>query len=120
MEARVRDWLHGARQAQPDGGTETALAKDPLKPAERYRLVYHMITAEPSEGGAGITPKHGEWKDVESIFPLHDTKLNKKWMEEWARKTFLSAEDLDSIRDNLGERVSTTNRTRCHTFAHEI
>jgi anoctamin-10 len=64
-----------------------------------------MITSEPSEGGAGITPKHGEWENVESIFPLHDVRLNKEWMTEWARKTFLSPQDLDSIRDNLGEKV---------------
>ncbi len=103
---RVRDWLHGAHQAQPDRGTENALTKEPLTPAERYRLVHHMITSKPSEGGAGITPKHGEWENVEAIFPLHDVRLNKEWMTEWARKTFLSPQDLDSIRDNLGEKVS--------------
>lgn len=103
---RVRDWLHGARQAQPDKGTEKVLTKEPLTPAERYRLIYDMITSEPSEGGAGITPKNGEWKNVEAIFPLHDVRLNKEWMTEWARKTFLSPQDLDSIRDNLGEKVS--------------
>lgn len=82
------------------------LTKEPLVPAERFRLVYDMITSEPSEGGAGITPKHGEWENVESIFPLHDVRLNKEWMTEWARKTFLSPQDIDSVRDNLGEKVS--------------
>lgn len=101
----MRDWLHGARQAQPDRGTEAAIKKEPLTPAERYRLVYHMITADPSEGGAGIAPKHGEWENVEAIFPLHDTRLNREWMTEWARKTFLTTEDLDSVRNNLGEKV---------------
>jgi anoctamin-10 len=106
---RVRDWLHGARQAQPDKGTEMALTKEPLTAAERFRLVHQMITSESSEGGAGITPKHGEWECVEAIFPLHDVRLNKEWMTEWARKTFLSTQDLDSIRDNLGEKVSWEN-----------
>lgn len=78
-----------------------------MTPAERYRLVYQMITAELSEGGAGIIPKHGEWENVEAIFPLHDVRLNKEWMTEWARKTFLSTQDLDSIRDNLGEKASS-------------
>lgn len=106
MVGRVRDWLHGARQAQPEGGAESSLAKDPVTAAERYRLVHQMIVAEPTEGGAGITPKHGEWENVECIFPLHDVRLNNKWMEEWSRKTFLSTEDLDSVRNNLGEKVS--------------
>ena len=65
-----------------------------------------MITSEPDEGGAGITPKHGEWKSVEALFPLHNVRLNKEWMMEWSHKTFLSPQDLDSIRDNLGEKVS--------------
>ncbi|ERF69608.1 hypothetical protein EPUS_01938 [Endocarpon pusillum Z07020] len=104
--SRVRDWLHGARQAQPDKGTENVLTKEPLVPAERFRLVYDMITSEPSEGGAGITPKHGVWENVESIFPLHDVRLNKEWMTEWARKTFLSPQDIDSVRDNLGEKIA--------------
>lgn len=64
-----------------------------------------MITSDPSDGGAGITPKHGEWENVESIFPLHDVRLNKEWMTEWSRKTILTIQDLDSIRNNLGEKV---------------
>ena len=45
--------------------------------AERLRLVYLLITLPEDEGGAGITPKQGEWNCVESLFTLHDKKFNK-------------------------------------------
>ena len=66
-----------------------------------------MIAAPLEDGGAGITPKVGEWKNVESIFPLHDQGFNKKWLREWSTKTFLQPEDLDEIRDRLGEKANT-------------
>ena len=65
-----------------------------------------MITYPQNEGGAGITPKKGEWKNVESIFPLHDKAFNKKWIQTWSTQTFLKVEDLDQIRDLLGEKVT--------------
>jgi len=64
-----------------------------------------MISCLKSEGGAGVTPGHGEWKNVESIFPLHDTEKNKKWLNEFSRKTFLTPDDLDLIRNAVGEKV---------------
>lgn len=64
-----------------------------------------MITLPTEEGGAGITPKHGEWKNVTNVFPLHDEETNKEWMREWSKKTFLSNEELDQIRDKFGESV---------------
>jgi hypothetical protein len=64
-----------------------------------------MITCSHEEGGADITPKYGEWKNVESIFPLHNHKKNQQWLNEWSRKTFLSPQDLDHIRDGVGEKV---------------
>ena len=86
--------------------------------AERYRIIYEMITNPKDEGGAGITPKEGEWKDVESIFPLHDITHNREWVKDWSMKTFLKIEDLDEIRNRFGEKVTnvldrmfrTTNR----------
>lgn len=74
--------------------------------AERYRIIYETITCPQEEGGAGITPKQGEWKHVESIFPLHDKAFNKEWIQNWSTKTFLKIEDLDEIRDRFGEKVS--------------
>ena len=66
-----------------------------------------MITNPKEEGGAGITPKEGEWKDVESIFPLHDIAHNREWVKDWSMKTFLKIEDLDEIRNRFGEKVTS-------------
>ena len=85
-----------------------------MSQAERYRLIYHMITSPQEEGGAGITPKSGQWKNVESIFPLHDLAFNKTWVRDWRMKTFLKVEDLDEIRNRLGEKVRGFD---CQTFA---
>lgn len=98
---RVRDWLYGIRHAEP----EPASSIEPSTEAERLRVINHMITSPTEEGGAGITPQQGEWKNVTSVFPLHDEETNKKWMREWSQKTFLSDEDLDQIRDKFGESV---------------
>jgi anoctamin-10 len=64
-----------------------------------------MIVAPKEDGGAAITPKTGQWKCVESIFPLHDHQGNKEWLKAMGRKTFLSPNDLDHIRNNLGAKV---------------
>lgn len=69
-----------------------------------------MITSPREEGGAGITPKEGEWENVESIFPLHDVAFNKRWIKEWSMKTFLKIEDLDEIRNRFGEKVGASSR----------
>ena len=103
--SRVKDWLYGVRAAQPDREAHSSLTKQPLYEAERYRIVYEMITNSREDGGAGITLKQEPWKHVESIFPLHDHKFNKEWMKKWSTTTFLKADDLDEIRDRLGEKV---------------
>lgn len=103
--SRIKDWLHGIRQIQPTKDTAETLTSEPLTPAERLRMIHHMICCPEDEGGAGITPKHGEWKAVEAVFPLHDHVQNKKWLAEFARKTFLTPEDLDEIRNSMGEQV---------------
>lgn len=64
-----------------------------------------MITLPVHEGGAGITPQQGEWKNVTAVFPLHDEETNKRWMREWSQKTFLSEAELDQIRNKFGESV---------------
>lgn len=64
-----------------------------------------MVTLLPEEGGAGITPKLGDWKNVLSVFPLHDVEANRRSMSEWNKKTFLSTDDLDHIRNTFGESV---------------
>ncbi len=106
FRSRIKDWLYGIRQIQPTKDTAETLASEQLTQAERYRMIHHMICCPQEEGGAGITPKHGEWKAVEAIFPLHDHVKNKKWLAEFSRKTFLTPEDLDEVRNIMGEKVS--------------
>ncbi|OAX80467.1 hypothetical protein ACJ72_05202 [Emergomyces africanus] len=101
--SRVRDWLHGVRHSKPDPDATGSCA--PETDAERLLTVYHMITSPINEGGAGITPKHDEWDHVESLFPLHDKLLNKTWIKSWTGKTFLTADDLDQIRNHHGEKI---------------
>lgn len=102
---RVRDWIHGVRAAAPPKETREALEAEPLYEAERLRIIYQLITNPTSEGGAGITPKEGEWEGVESIFALHDHAYNKDWIKKWTSSYFLKTEDLDDIRNRLGEKV---------------
>lgn len=68
-------------------------------------MINQMITLPKEEGGAAITPNHGEWKNVTAVFPLHDVETNKKWIRDWSSKTFLSDDDLDQIRNKFGESV---------------
>ena len=98
--------MHGVRAAQPDRETQAALTTKSLTEAERLRVVYHAITNSREEGGAGIVPGSADWKDVESMFPLHDHTHNKEWIKTWSTKTFLKIEDLDEIRNRLGEKVA--------------
>lgn len=105
--SRIKDWLYGIRQIQPTKDTAQVLVSEPLTEAERYRMIHHMICCPREEGGAGVTPKHGEWKAVEAVFPLHDHDKNKRWLTEFTRKTFLTPEDLDEVRDTMGEKVCT-------------
>ncbi|KAE8149900.1 calcium-activated chloride channel-domain-containing protein [Aspergillus avenaceus] len=100
-QSRIRDWLHGVRNTEP----EPESSAEPQSESERLRVVHHMITVPREAGGAGITMKHGEWKNVVAIFPLHDEGMNKQCMRDWSRKTFLSNEDLDQIRNTFGESV---------------
>jgi anoctamin-10 len=64
-----------------------------------------MITGARDDGGAGITPKFGEWENVEAVFPLHNQVKNKQWINDWSRKTILMPQDLDDIRNAMGEKV---------------
>lgn len=103
---RVKDWIHGIRAAAPQKEVKESLESEPLYEAERLRVIYQLITNAESEGGAGITPKKGTWENVESIFPLHDHAYNKEWIKKWSTKYLLEPEDLDEIRNRLGEKVA--------------
>lgn len=103
--SRIRDWLHGVRQIEPVKETVGTLMEKPLTEAERLRMIHSMMTAQTIDGGANITPKYGEWKYVDTIFPLHNHERNKRWLTDFAKKTFLTPENLDQIRDAVGEKV---------------
>jgi hypothetical protein len=108
----VRDWLYGLRNTQPDGDSSPG----PQTDAERLRVIHYMLTAPADDGGANITPKFGKWKYVDSLFPLHDDKTNQAWIRDWSKKTFLTNEDLDQIRDKFGEKVGnyfSRSRPKC-------
>lgn len=104
--SRVNDWIHGIRAAAPEKETRVALQGEPLYEAERLRIIHRLITNPQDEGGAGITPKEGEWENVESVFALHDHTYNKAWIKRWSTKWLLEPEDLDEIRNRLGEAIA--------------
>ncbi|KAF1999643.1 DUF590-domain-containing protein [Amniculicola lignicola CBS 123094] len=104
--SRVNDWIHGVRAAAPQKETRESLEAEPLYEAERLRIIYQLITHPKSEGGAGITPKEGEWEEVEAVFALHDHDYNKDWIKKWTSQYILKTEDLDEIRNRLGEKVA--------------
>lgn len=104
--SRIQDWLYGVRSAAPGKDIKSNLESEPITEAERLRLVYLLITKPVNEGGAGITPKSGEWKGVESIFALHDHTYNKAWIKKISSKYFLSAEDFGEIRNKFGEKIA--------------
>ena len=107
--SRVRDWMHGVRAAAPEKEVRDSLEREPLTEAERLRIIYQLITNPESEGGAGITPKKGEWENVESIFALHDHVYNKQWIKKWSTQYLLTAEDLDDIRTVWARRLPFTS-----------
>lgn len=104
-ECRIKDWLHGIRHAAPDKETQYSLSAEPLPESEKLRILYELITNPASEGGAGITPKRGEWTCVESIFPLHDHTFNKEWIKKWGSVYLLNMDDLDQVKNRFGEKV---------------
>jgi hypothetical protein len=103
---RLQDWLYGVRTSAPNKDIVTHLEEEPVTEAERLRLAYLLITKPKNEGGAGIAAKTGQWKYVDSIFPLHDHVFNKNWIKEWSTKYKLEDSDLDQIRYKFGEQVA--------------
>ena len=104
--SRVQDWLYGVRTAAPEKEMQKNLNDEPVTEAERLRLVYLLITKPKTEGGAGITPKAGDWKGVESIFALHDHPFNKLWIKQLTSKYFLDVNDMTEIKDRFGEKIA--------------
>lgn len=103
---RVQDWLYGVRTSAPSKDLPSYFDEEPVVEAERLRLVYLLITKPKTEGGAGITPKIGQWKFVKSVFPLHNHAFNRLWIKQWSSKYFLDDSDINEIRDKFGETVA--------------
>ena len=82
------------------------MEEEPITEAERLRLAYILITKSRTEGGAGVTPKSGQWKYVASVFPLHDHAFNRTWIKQWSTKSMLDENDLNNIRDRFGEKIA--------------
>jgi hypothetical protein len=101
----VKDWTYGIRTEAPAMDIRSDVEAAPLYEAERLRIIYQMITNPTEEGGAGITPKSGEWKYVDNIFALHDHEFNKKWIKELSNSYMLKPNQLDEIRNRFGERI---------------
>ncbi|PBP15808.1 DUF590-domain-containing protein [Diplocarpon rosae] len=89
FRSRLQDWLYGVRTVAPEKDIQKAIDGEPITEAERLRLPYLLITKPRSEGGAGITPKEGEWKGVESVFALHDQSFNNAWLKDITSKQLL-------------------------------
>lgn len=104
---RVKDWLYGITKTQPqvDKKSKSQVANDAFE-AESILSVYHLLNWSKDQGGAGITPGLGNWKNVKSIFPIHNEPANRKLLKRLSKKLLLNKEDLDEIRNLFGSQVS--------------
>ncbi|PKX93403.1 anoctamin family protein [Aspergillus novofumigatus IBT 16806] len=102
QESRVKDWLYGIVHELPVA-SDYAEAETP---AEELRSVYHAVTWQRHQGGAGITPRIGKWKNIASAFPLHDQAANSELLRNMSRSVTLTDEDLDAIRALFGEKTA--------------
>lgn len=100
----MKDWLYGIIHTKPLGDSKTVVKAD--TPAEALRSAYHLVTWTKEQGGAGITPGHGDWKRVTASYPPQDALANRKLLKYLAGKTFLNDTDLDQIRALFGEKVA--------------
>ncbi|KAH8885435.1 hypothetical protein GQ53DRAFT_797139 [Thozetella sp. PMI_491] len=103
-KARVKDWLYGVVPIKPKGNSNTVV--DGKFEAEDLLSLYHLITWPKDLGGAGITPDLGRWKNVKSLFPVHNPATNHDLLRHLSRRFFLRVEDLDQIRDLFGAKVA--------------
>tara|TARA_R110002060_G_scaffold25364_2_gene34714 strand:- start:1106 stop:1453 length:348 start_codon:yes stop_codon:yes gene_type:complete len=103
MDYSVKDWLYGVTQRKPeDDGTRSITSNTET---ENLRSMYHLVTWKKSMGGAGITPEVEKWKNVKSVYPLHNKAATRALLVKWSRQLILREEDLDQIRGLFGEKV---------------
>ncbi|KAK8049033.1 hypothetical protein PG994_010763 [Apiospora phragmitis] len=106
-KSRVKDWLWGITSTQPQVGKRHQ--RDALEDtfeAEGVLSVYHLVNWQKEQGGAAITPGLGKWKNVKSIFPIHNGPANKALLKHLSQKMFLTKEDFDEIRNLFGSKVA--------------
>ncbi|AEO59358.1 hypothetical protein MYCTH_2119594 [Thermothelomyces thermophilus ATCC 42464] len=102
--SRLKDWLYGVVQTHPGGGKDTIV--DGAFEAEDVLSVYHLVTWPKSNGGAGIIPGFGQWKNVDSVFPLHNEPANLALLRHLSSRLWLTSDDLDRIRNLFGTKVA--------------
>ncbi|KAJ3387831.1 hypothetical protein HDU92_001783 [Lobulomyces angularis] len=73
-----------------------------LKPAEKLRVIYDLLTTPTYKGGIGLQVG----VNCKDIFAPQDLEFNKSWISSWNKKFLLSDGDLSLIRDYLGERTA--------------
>jgi anoctamin-10 len=100
----IKDWLYGITKSHP-GGT-AASASDASHEAEDLLAVHHLVHWPKELGGAGITPRHGQWANVSAAFPLHNHVSNRDLLAHLSTRILLTDEDLDKIRDLLGAKIA--------------
>ncbi|KAK7757132.1 hypothetical protein SLS62_000679 [Diatrype stigma] len=98
-KSRVKDYLYGITDAVPEIGNGYFEAEDILS-------VYHLVSWSKENGGAGITPGLGKWKNVKSIFPIHNGPVNEALLKHLSTQLFLRTADLDRIRNLFGSKVA--------------
>jgi anoctamin-10 len=101
---RIKDWLFGIIDDRPEGSYDESVEGE--TETETLRSMYHLVTWPKHLGGAGILPGHGQWKNVKSVFPLHNRKRNRSLLSKFSRQAVLHRSDLDEIRAVYGEKVS--------------
>jgi anoctamin-10 len=100
----VKDWLYGITQHHP-GGTASSIVDADFE-AEDLLSLYHLVNWQKDIGGAGITPESGQWKNVSSIFPLHNHVENRTLLTHLSTRMFLTVDDLDQIRNLFGAKTA--------------
>jgi hypothetical protein len=102
-QERDRDFLLGVR-VNDLGSISSLNTLKGITEAERSRLVYELLTLPEEDGGAGISPLTDKY--IDGIFPLHDDKFNKEWIQSCSRKLLLSDDDISKVRDHFGEKIA--------------
>ncbi|KAM0748366.1 DUF590-domain-containing protein [Meredithblackwellia eburnea MCA 4105] len=120
---RMSDWLNGVTSTSASPRTPRDFAASPISSSERLRLVYSILTSPRTGSNTSITsssvvgstaglsplPSPSSFPRVRQIFPLHDPKFNKKWLDEWSSRSHvltIPRTELTALKDQFGETVA--------------